>query len=422
MPVDYTILRQAPEPVPAGSLGSLGRMEAISRLAEADRQRQQDAQADALLSQISAQYADNPDGAVGELRRRGFAKQAQALELHIADLKKKQFEARKVDLENQRLTGQIDGDRAEREMKAMDANSPEKMLTFVAGATTPEEWENGKALMRFKFGAKADPVIATLGDFDPARAGFAGRTVMGPDKVADNERQLEANRATVANQAATQAHQAAVLAESVRHNQATESNQRRGQDLTDKRASATAKVGATGADGQPIKLSVGQQEAVTIADDVTGLIDEAEALGKATGWRGVGFGKGTVAGLVKSATGYGSEESELLRNSISNIQGTIAKLRGGTSFTASEKAMLNKYTPSINDGDDVIQAKLKSLRSFLGRHKANILRIASGNAGAAPSNVEIRQVGSKFRVTGKDGQEYEFPSKMAAEAFKKDGG
>lgn len=136
--------------------------------------------------------------------------------------------------------------------------------------------------------------------------------------------------------------------------------------------------------GGAVKLTAGQQEDIATSNDVLGLIDEAETLGTKINWKGVGaMGTGSIAKRAMDLGLGGTAEEEQLRNIIGNINGTIAKARGGTSFTESEKAMLSQYSPTINDGDDRIKAKLVSLRSFLTRRKQNILGAATGQTAQA---------------------------------------
>ena len=54
----------------------------------------------------------------------------------------------------------------------------------------------------------------------------------------------------------------------------------------------------------------------------------------------------------------------MLRAFIGNLQATIAKERGGTSFTANEQALLEQYSPTINDSPQVIQSKLEALKQY----------------------------------------------------------
>jgi hypothetical protein len=113
----------------------------------------------------------------------------------------------------------------------------------------------------------------------------------------------------------------------------------------------------------------------------------AETLGDRTNWDGVGgLMGGTRDQLLMKHTGRGTQESETLRNTITNITATIAKLRGGTSFTANEQKLLESYAPTINDHPNVIRAKLAGLRQFIQMKRQNTLAVAGGNFGALGDN------------------------------------
>ena len=105
---------------------------------------------------------------------------------------------------------------------------------------------------------------------------------------------------------------------------------------------------------------------------------EIKNLGESNNWSGVGFGTGTLS-QIASKLGYGSQESQNLRNFIGNLNGTIAKLRGGTSFTDSEKKLLETYTPTINDSPNMIKSKIDSLQKFLNFKTQSINEIYGSN-------------------------------------------
>jgi hypothetical protein len=128
-------------------------------------------------------------------------------------------------------------------------------------------------------------------------------------------------------------------------------------------------------EGGAVKLSAAQQEDVATMLTVEQLIGDVQAIDKEKGLPGVGPLEGR---FFASARGSGGETGETLRNKVGNIQGTIAKLRGGASFTPSEQAMLDRYTPTATDQDAVIRTKLASLADFIQKKRANTLRVASG--------------------------------------------
>lgn len=88
---------------------------------------------------------------------------------------------------------------------------------------------------------------------------------------------------------------------------------------------------------------------------------------------GVGLaGKGKVAQFLFTRLGIGRKEGEQVRNLIGQITGSIAKARGGTSFTPNEQALLESYTPTIKDTPQAVLTKLQGLKTFLAIKKASI--------------------------------------------------
>jgi hypothetical protein len=121
------------------------------------------------------------------------------------------------------------------------------------------------------------------------------------------------------------------------------------------------------------KLTPAQRDDMATMETLSGLASTISAQPSLTGVGGMGYG--TMAGFLAKNFGLGSEQGETNRNLISNIKGTIAKLRGGTSFTPNEQAMLEAYTPTINDSDMVIKTKLKNLTDFIAEKKKNLYEI-----------------------------------------------
>jgi hypothetical protein len=140
------------------------------------------------------------------------------------------------------------------------------------------------------------------------------------------------------------------------------------------------------------RLSAGQQDDLSTMKTVEDMAGQVEQLGASIGWKGVGgMGGGSISQFGMKHFGTGDPKEEVLRNTIANIQGTIAKLRGGTSFTANEQRLLDSYTPTINDDAKMIQAKLTSLRQFISDKRRNTLEFAGAPtqqapAGAPPKN------------------------------------
>lgn len=135
---------------------------------------------------------------------------------------------------------------------------------------------------------------------------------------------------------------------------------------------------------QNTKLSTGQQDELAQMNTVMSSIDKVLSFNSDGQLEGIG----AYTGLFKqfgAQIGIGSEEGKTVRAEIGNIKGTIAKIRGGTSFTANEERLLNTYTPSINDAPAVAINKLQNLKDFITRKNSDLL-------GAAKLNVTAGQI------------------------------
>lgn len=127
------------------------------------------------------------------------------------------------------------------------------------------------------------------------------------------------------------------------------------------------------------KLSPGQEDDIAQMNTVSGLIDQVVAYNSDGTLSGIGpFGLGTLKQLGAQA-GIGTAEGKSVRALIGNIQATIAKLRGGTSFTANEQALLNTYVPTINDSAAVALTKLANLQGFIKTKNTDLLQAATLN-------------------------------------------
>lgn len=134
------------------------------------------------------------------------------------------------------------------------------------------------------------------------------------------------------------------------------------------------------------------------------MLTQIETIGKKHNWEGIGgMGVGTLNDFMRKNFGKGSEEGQSLRNTISNVLGEIAKLRGGTAFTAQEQQLLERYTPTINESAASVAGKVKSLREFLATKRRNIEQQFMGGAparaggagagGGSPDPLGIRRGG-----------------------------
>jgi len=135
-----------------------------------------------------------------------------------------------------------------------------------------------------------------------------------------------------------------------------------------------ASVPAT--DAGPAKMSAATQAEIATMLTAEEMAADVLTLGKETGWAGVGPWEGRVGA---TPLGSGGKKGETLRNNLGNIQATIALMRGGTSFTDTEKALLETYTPTTTDSDSKIETKLNNLVSFIQKKRANVLRVAGGD-------------------------------------------
>lgn len=128
------------------------------------------------------------------------------------------------------------------------------------------------------------------------------------------------------------------------------------------------------------KLSSTQKDDIATMDTVKGLANDlimTNAIGG--GLPGAGtLGYGTISEYL-SKVGLGTAEGQHVRDLMGNIKGTIAKLRGGTSFTPNEQMLLDTYTPLLNDADWKILQKLKDLNSFIDSKKKNTIEVAGGS-------------------------------------------
>ena len=101
-----------------------------------------------------------------------------------------------------------------------------------------------------------------------------------------------------------------------------------------------------------------------------------------------GLGYGSTASFLASNLGIGTAEGQHNRNVIGNIQGTIAKLRGGTSFTPNEQRLLETYTPTINDSGSVIKQKLIDLSNFINDKQNAMSQISGQNYGGTQPSIQ----------------------------------
>lgn len=152
--------------------------------------------------------------------------------------------------------------------------------------------------------------------------------------------------------------------------------------------------------GGQVKLSTPQQESIVSINTLSDIASQILNLGLQTNYAGIGgLGSGSIKQFLAKNLGTGSKEAQDLRNLVGNIQATIAKERGGTSFTANEQKLLETYTPTINDSALVIDSKVKSLQNFLENKKKEIVAVASGNINLNNQVLKSGQTKSGLKYT-----------------------
>jgi len=218
-------------------------------------------------------------------------------------------------------------------------------------STTQQEWDTNIQTFVDFGGPKG--IAQMFGTFSPENVKRAGELALS---------QHEAE--TLAGQAETRAQTAA-------HNAVMEGQGAERVAIARQRAAQ----GAAG-EGGDVKLTAAQQGEMSTMLTAEQLASEVVTLGNETQWVGVGPWEGRVGSTM---VGSGGKAGETLRNKLGNIQATIALMRGGTSFTDTEKALLETYTPTITDSDKKIQTKLANLVDFIQKKRANVLRVAGGD-------------------------------------------
>jgi len=134
------------------------------------------------------------------------------------------------------------------------------------------------------------------------------------------------------------------------------------------------------------KLSPTQKDAITTMGTVETQIDKILSYNSDGKLEGVGFISGPIGSLATKVFGTGSKEAQDVRALVGNIKGTIAKLRGGTSFTTNEEKLLNSYTPTINESANSVINKLALLKDFIASQKNKTLHPFESQTSAENTN------------------------------------
>ena len=170
------------------------------------------------------------------------------------------------------------------------------------------------------------------------------------------------------------------------------------EDLTPTvRGQIAPELSAAGFKSGP-KLSSGQQEDIATMDVLSQQISQLEGYAEG-GLGGVGgLGVGTIKQSLFKTLGVGSAEGGQVRAIMGNLKGTLAKLRGGTSFTENEQRLLDTYVPGINESTPSILSKLTALKTFLASKKTSLVGAAQ-ERGVPPTGQSGQTSGGlKFRI------------------------
>lgn len=133
-----------------------------------------------------------------------------------------------------------------------------------------------------------------------------------------------------------------------------------------------------------VKLSSAQQTDVA---DMRTMLSQLDKMDEITELKGaVGFFTGPVESVALKLFGQGNERDAEVRAMIGNVKAQLAKLRGGTSFTANEQKLLESYVPSINESPESIVAKVRALRTYLSSKMNQVISTAGGTPDGASSD------------------------------------
>lgn len=111
---------------------------------------------------------------------------------------------------------------------------------------------------------------------------------------------------------------------------------------------------------QPKPLNQAQQERADLINALTMTEDAVDA-------GSINYGPiGSRVEGVKSMFNAADPETLSFKNTVSGLRAAITKARAGASLTAGELKLLEKYTPSDTDSEQVVRSKLAQLRALYG--------------------------------------------------------
>lgn len=131
------------------------------------------------------------------------------------------------------------------------------------------------------------------------------------------------------------------------------------------------------------KLSNAQEEKVADIDTYISFANEILRQYEKNGQSLPGvssYGGGSIGGVINSLSGgfFEGGENQSNRELVSNLNSQLALARGGKTFTPTEKALIEKFSPTINDTDSTIASKLTNLVRQLETSKSNLISNAVG--------------------------------------------
>ncbi len=407
-----------------------------SQIRQMATDRRDQARASAELQDIMATAPDELS-AIGELRKRGYLKPAADMEKSYFERQKSISDVMKADHEReaamyqdaasifntmkdsassyqqgqgllrQRIQGKPGADKILSLVnRPYDPQQTPVLLDQLIDSTLKAQDQETKKTEATKLLFGADPRIGVLNhvslidnqaDLDHLRsvvqASGRGKALLDlipqtyskeAQARAGQESMTPMQRQTLAGQAANDARADAVAKRQEANEAARLSIERARLGLETRRVGIAEKEAANSATGGA-KLSVAQQTDLADMQTLRDMAGDVEKIGDEIKWSGVGgMMSGTANQFMARNFGKGTPKEQDLRNGISNITATIAKLRGGTAFTPNEQKLLEQYTPTIDDNSMVIKSKLTALKRYIELKKKNLLEVTGGHVTETP--------------------------------------
>jgi hypothetical protein len=147
--------------------------------------------------------------------------------------------------------------------------------------------------------------------------------------------------------------------------------------------------------GMPVNPPAGQRDRLADYDRALTLIDDIEALGNKTGWKGLGPIAGTLQsvgmklGGEKGAKLLGATDpaaEETMRAMIGELTAMASFGEGGKQFTGTEKQMINEFVAAARSHPDQVRTRIPSMRERFMTGRA-----ALGAPGMGPAQRQNQQ-------------------------------